>query len=165
MTLPFRDPVTYAGDDAALTPNLPLEALPEGLVVRAMARIAADAQAGRARAVRQPMDARGPAMRPQRFPQPHIALPFLPTVLTLAAFALVAAGGFAAVWVWRSHDPLQQAEFLLNLRQGLLDLRMALRLEPWLIMAIALGLSGMGFSAAALADRNTSGLRPVGRRA
>jgi hypothetical protein len=155
------DPRTPAADDDGYPAPLALAPLPDGLVVRAMAHIAAEARAGRARAV---LPAVVPAALAPRVRRPRLTLPFLPAVLGLAAVALVAAGGFAALWLWRSQDPLVQAQLLLDLRQRLVDLRLALRLEQPLVMALALALSVLGLSLAALADRPAA-LLPTGRQA
>ncbi len=151
-------------DDAAPTRRLPLALLPEGLVARAMTRIADEAEAGRARAVR-PTDVPFVVIAPAPVRRPSFALPFLPTVLGLVVVAVLAAGGFAAAWLWRGQDPVQQAELLLTLRQWSLDLRMALHLEPIQAAIAALILSCLGLSAATLADSGSAVLRPMGRQA
>lgn len=162
MSTVSPEPRPTVTDGGAPVGPLPLAPLPEGLVVRAMAHIAAEAQAGRARALSPTVPEPG-AVAP-RVRRPGLALPFLPAVLSLAAIALVAAGGFAAFWLWRSQDPLLQAQLLLDLRQRMLELRLALRLEQPLVMAVALTLSGLGLSLAALADRPAA-LLPAGRQA
>lgn len=161
MSTVSPEPRPTVTDGGAPVGPLPMAPLPEGLVVRAMAHIAAEAQAGRARAV---LPAASPGVGALRVRRSGLTLPFLPAVLSLAAVALVAAGGFAALWLWRSQDPLLQAQLLLDLRQRMLELRLALRLEQPLVMAVALTLSGLGLSLAALADRPAA-LLPAGRQA
>lgn len=151
-------------DDAAPTRRLPLALMPEGLVARAMTRIADEAEAGRARAVRPP-EFRSVVIAPAPVRRPSFALPFLPAVLGLVIVAVLAAGGFAATWLWRGQDPVQQAELLLTLRQWSLDMRMVLRLEPVPAAIAALILSCLGLSAATLADSGSAVLRPMGRQA